>query len=110
MCNRGALPIKLVRNGMTYESMLAETIAFRGHRGDLGEAYYARPLGPAPGPAWCSSITCRAGTNGSRRRRASSRITDLRPSRRISISAKGPAAPTTSARGYARRAASPTSR
>ena len=35
---------------MTYESMLAETIAFRGHRGDLGEAYYARPLGgPWPG-------------------------------------------------------------
>jgi dienelactone hydrolase len=50
MCNRGAPPIKLVRNGMTYESMLAETIAFRGHRGDLGEAYYARPLGgPWPG-------------------------------------------------------------
>jgi carboxymethylenebutenolidase len=50
MCNRDAPPIKLVRNGMTYESMLAETIAFRGHRGDLGEAYYARPLGgPWPG-------------------------------------------------------------
>src|SRR5207237_1280347 len=50
MCNRDASPIKLVRNGMTYESMLAETIAFRGHRGDLGEAYYARPLGgPWPG-------------------------------------------------------------
>jgi len=30
---------------MTYESMLAETIAFRGHKGDVGEAYYARPLG-----------------------------------------------------------------
>jgi hypothetical protein len=35
---------------MTYESMLAETVAFRGHRGDIGEAYYARPLGaPLPG-------------------------------------------------------------
>src|SRR5260370_6834664 len=35
---------------MTYESMLAETVAFPGHRGDVGEAYYARPLGgPLPG-------------------------------------------------------------
>ena len=35
---------------MTYESMLAETVAFHGHRGDVGEAYYARPLGgPLPG-------------------------------------------------------------
>src|SRR5882724_6401230 len=33
-----------VRNGMTYESMLAERVAFRGHRGEVGEAYYARPL------------------------------------------------------------------
>jgi hypothetical protein len=40
-----AQAIKQVRNGMTYESMLAETVAFRGHRGDVGEAYYARPLG-----------------------------------------------------------------
>lgn len=30
---------------MTYEGMLAETVAFRGHNGDMGEAYYARPLG-----------------------------------------------------------------
>src|SRR5262249_35488568 len=50
-----AQAIKQVRNGMTYESMLAETVAFRGHRGDVGEAYYARPLG-APCPAWCSFI------------------------------------------------------
>jgi carboxymethylenebutenolidase len=42
--------IKLVRNGMTYESMLAETVAFRGHKGDVGEAYYARPLGGGPWP------------------------------------------------------------
>src|SRR3979411_2554118 len=35
---------------MTYESMLAETIAFRGHNGDVGEAYYARPLGAGPWP------------------------------------------------------------
>src|SRR5262249_24978603 len=40
-----------VRSAMTYESMLAETVAFRGHKGDVGEAYYARPLcgGPWPG-------------------------------------------------------------
>src|SRR3977135_4563490 len=35
---------------MTYESMLAETVAIRGHRGDAGEAYYARPLGGGPWP------------------------------------------------------------
>jgi carboxymethylenebutenolidase len=38
------------RNAMTYESMLAETVAFRGHKGDVGEAYYARPLGGGPWP------------------------------------------------------------
>src|SRR5262249_51570199 len=37
-------------NHMTYESMLAETVAFRGHNGDVGEAYYARPLGGGPWP------------------------------------------------------------
>ena len=35
---------------MTYESMLAETVAFTGHNGDIGEAYYARPLGAGPWP------------------------------------------------------------
>jgi carboxymethylenebutenolidase len=35
---------------VTYEGMLAETIAFRAHNGDLGEAYYARPLGGGPWP------------------------------------------------------------
>src|SRR5215470_2345034 len=33
-----------------YQAMLAETVTFRGHNGDLGEAYYARPLGPGPFP------------------------------------------------------------
>jgi carboxymethylenebutenolidase len=33
-----------------YQSMLAETVTFRGHNGDLGEAYYARPLGKGPFP------------------------------------------------------------
>ena len=35
---------------MTYESMLAETVAFTGHNADIGEAYYARPLGAGPWP------------------------------------------------------------
>jgi carboxymethylenebutenolidase len=35
---------------VTYEGMLAETIAFHAHKGDLGEAYYARPLGGGPWP------------------------------------------------------------
>ena len=30
---------------MAYEGLLAETIGFHGHHGDLGEAYYARPVG-----------------------------------------------------------------
>src|SRR6201984_3245075 len=33
---------------MTYESMLAETVACSGHKGDVVEAYYARPLGGGP--------------------------------------------------------------
>ena len=36
---------------MTYESMLAETVAFTGYRSDIGEAYYARPLGGGPWPS-----------------------------------------------------------
>ena len=31
---------------MPYESMLAETVRMQGHRGDLIDAYLARPLGP----------------------------------------------------------------
>jgi carboxymethylenebutenolidase len=33
-----------------YQSMLAETVTFHGHNGDLGEAYLARPLGAGPFP------------------------------------------------------------
>jgi carboxymethylenebutenolidase len=33
-----------------YEGLIAETIALRGHNGDLLEAYHARPLGVAPVP------------------------------------------------------------
>jgi len=32
----------------TYEGMVAETVSYRGHSGDLIEAYGARPLGPQP--------------------------------------------------------------
>ena len=35
---------------MPYEGMIAETVAFHGHNGDVGEAYYARPSGPGPYP------------------------------------------------------------
>src|SRR5258706_12796946 len=50
MYNSCLRPSNLMRNGMTYESILAETVAFHGHRGDVREAYYARPLGgPLPG-------------------------------------------------------------
>jgi len=49
MCNRGD-GHQTGEDGMTYESMLAETVAFRGHKGDVGEAYYARPLGGGPWP------------------------------------------------------------
>src|SRR5215468_11956039 len=52
MYNRPAAPPRSFRQGhsMTYEGMLAETVAFRGHKGDVGEAYFARPLGGGPWP------------------------------------------------------------
>ncbi len=33
-----------------YEGMLAETVMMRGHKGDLINAYFARPTGPGPFP------------------------------------------------------------
>jgi carboxymethylenebutenolidase len=52
---------------MAYRGMLAETVSFRGHNGDVGEAYYARAAGaggPLPGvvvihhmPGWDEWIT-----------------------------------------------------
>jgi carboxymethylenebutenolidase len=36
---------------MPYEGMIAETVAFHGHNGEVGEAYYARPPGSGPYPA-----------------------------------------------------------
>jgi carboxymethylenebutenolidase len=35
---------------MTYRGMIAELVKFRGHNGDTGEAYYARPSGNGPFP------------------------------------------------------------
>jgi len=35
---------------MSYASVAAETIGFRGHNGDQGEAYYARPTGAGKYP------------------------------------------------------------
>ena len=34
----------------TYEGLIAETVAHRGHNGDVISAYSARPLGPGPFP------------------------------------------------------------
>src|SRR5712675_121190 len=51
---------------MSYPSLLAETVSFRGHNGDQGEAYLARPTRPGkfPGvvvihhmPGWDEWIT-----------------------------------------------------
>src|SRR6201992_798082 len=51
---------------MSYEGLVAETVAFRGHNDDRGEAYYARPsrAGKFPGmvvihhlPGWDEWIT-----------------------------------------------------
>ena len=35
---------------MSYPGLYAETISFRGHNGDTGEAYYARPIRPGKFP------------------------------------------------------------
>ena len=35
---------------MSYRALAAETVAFRGHNGDEGEAYYARPTAPGKYP------------------------------------------------------------
>ncbi len=61
---------------MPYEGMLAETVTFRGHNGDLIEGYYARPLGPGPFPGvavihhmpgwdeWCKEVTRKLAHHG----------------------------------------------
>jgi len=91
------------------------TEVLRLHREMTSKETWAKPTTRVPsaagrGPGSFSSITCPAGTNGSRKRRASSPIMAWRRSLPISISAMVPAAPMTWARGCARRAAWPTSR
>jgi carboxymethylenebutenolidase len=90
--------------------MLAETVAFRAHKGDVGEAYYARPLGSGPWPGvvlihhmpgwdeWIKETVRKLAHHG------------LATISLTSISATAPAAPTTSVRACARPAALPTSR
>ena len=96
-------------NAMSYQGMQAETVSFRAHNSDQGEAYYARPLGAGPFRAWSSSITCPAGTSGPPRWRANSPITAMRRSRRTCSSASVPAARTTSPRARAPAGGAPTS-
>jgi carboxymethylenebutenolidase len=35
---------------MSYRGMVADIVSFKGHKGDTGEAYYARPAGKGPFP------------------------------------------------------------
>jgi len=35
---------------MSYPGLIAETVKFKGHNGDEGEAYYARPSGSGKFP------------------------------------------------------------
>ena len=37
---------------MSYQGLIAETVAFRGLNGDNGEGYYARPTRRENIPAW----------------------------------------------------------
>ena len=93
-----------MRAPMSYPSLTAETVTFHGRsmwRQRRSSIMPALPV-PAGSPAWWSSITCRAGTNGSSRWCANSPITATPAFPRISTFAMAPAAPTTWARGCAR--------
>jgi carboxymethylenebutenolidase len=93
-----------------YQAMLAETVTFKGHNGDLGEAYFARPLGPGPSPGvviihhmpgwdeWIKEVPRKLAYHG------------FLGIARTSIFAKAPAIPTTSGRAYAPSGAYPTNR
>src|SRR3954465_5783235 len=39
-----------MRNEMSYAGLVADTVKFRGHNGDNGDAYYARPTAPGKVP------------------------------------------------------------
>ena len=61
---------------MAYAGLITETIAFTGHGGATGEAYYARPLGDGPYPGvvvihhrpgwdeWCTEVTRKLAHHG----------------------------------------------
>jgi dienelactone hydrolase len=95
---------------MSYQGMVADTVKFRGHKGDTGEAYYAWPTGPGkfPGvvlihhmPGWDEWITEAV------RKLAHHGFATIAPHLYFR---EGPAALTMSARAFAPRAAWPTSR
>ena len=95
----------------SYSGLSGECVMIKGDKGDMIEAYYAKPAGkgPFPGvvlihhaPGWDEWIT------GGDAQAARSMAT--RPSRRISIIAKAPAIPTTSRPKRAPKAAWPTRR
>ena len=72
-----------------YEGMLAETVTVQGHKGDIINAYYARPLGPGLTQEWSLFTMRRVGTNGIGNARADMPTTAMRRFRRIYISAMG---------------------
>ena len=39
---------------MSYPGLIAETVTFRGHNGDSGEGYYARPSAAEVYRPWCA--------------------------------------------------------
>ena len=79
-----------------YEGMLAETVTLQGaQRRRPSTPTSPGPSVPAPTRPWSSSTTCRAGTNGTGRRRASSPTTAIWRSRPISTPAPATARPTT---------------
>ena len=93
---------------MSYQGLQAEVVSFKGHNGDSGEAYYARPAraGKVPGivvimhlpgwDEWIIEVARKFATTGTPR------------SPRTSISARARAARTTSGRAYGRPGVSPT--
>ncbi len=61
---------------MSYRGMIADIVTFKGHNGDVGEAYYARPAGKGPFPGvvlihhmpgwddWCMEATRKLAHHG----------------------------------------------
>src|SRR3972149_10095629 len=89
---------------MSYRGMVAELVKFKGHNGDVGEAYYVRPPGNGPFPGVVLIHHLPGLDEWMIEQARSSPTTAMPPSARICISPKAPAAPTTWARACARRA------